>query len=87
MKTPQQVRAIQTDSDKDPRSPWAQFEAKIDAALERAAKDGHWPVTIALTGVSGRVAAAIAKKCELVGWRASVVADQRDGDFLQIEEP
>lgn len=85
--TPQKAREIRDQTDKDPRSPWAQFEAKVDAALERAAKERHWPVTIALTGVSGRVAAAIAKKYEIAGWRASVVPDQRDGDFLQIEEP
>lgn len=63
-----------------------EFEERIDAAIRRSAADSRWPCTIALNEHGG-IAERVAAKYRMAGWRAEVVRDQRDGDFLRLERP
>lgn len=68
-------------------APVRQFEYNIDAALKQAAIEGHWPCTIALTGVSDGIRRMFEREYAKVGWRTRIVYDQRDGDYLEIGKP
>lgn len=87
MITPRQATAAATEAAQQPGSPVRQFEHRIDAALKRAEVDGHWPVTIALTGVSDEIRRMFAREYAKAGWRTRIVSDQRDGDYLEIARP
>lgn len=87
MITPRQAAELAADVATNPVSPVKQFEWKIDAALERAALEDRWPVTIALTGVSAGIRRMFETEYRKAGWRAEIVYDQRDGDYLQIGKP
>lgn len=86
MITPSEARAAAQEVESG-ASPVRQFERKIDAALKRAEVEGHWPVTIALTGVSAGIRRMFEREYAKAGWRAEIVLDSRDGDYLQINRP
>lgn len=87
MITPKEAAAHAANEYQRPGSPVRQFEYKIDAALKRAASDGHWPVTIALTDVSDGIRRMFESQYRKAGWNALIVLDHRDGDYLKIGKP
>lgn len=62
-------------------------EARVDEAIRRAAEVGRWPCTVAIAGTNPAVLRTLVVNYAAAGWSIRVVRDQRDGDFLQLEQP
>lgn len=87
MITPSQSAAYAEHESTHPSSPVRQFEHRIDEAIKRAEVDGRWPCTISLVGVSDGIRRMFEREYGKAGWRARIVYDWRDGDYLEISKP
>ena len=66
----------------------AELEEVIDSAIRHAAAHAsRTPITVATNGWPYDVIEAVLDKYKKVGWRAEVVPDSRDGDFIRLETP
>lgn len=60
----------------------ATFSRRVDAAImERI------PARVSIAGIDHGVAIRVRDAYLSAGWRAEIVSDSRDGDYLEIDEP
>jgi hypothetical protein len=65
-----------------------ELEAAIDNAIRHAAAwKSLGPITMSARGWSADVIDAVLERYRAKGWRAHVVDDARDGDFISLEVP
>lgn len=80
MRNPVDIRTLTPDGS-------AELEARIDSAIDEAARRSWWPAKVAIRGESLGVVTDVMRKYRLEGWKIDRIYDQRDGDFIQIEAP
>jgi len=63
------------------------LEQHIDEILIRTAVSGHWPATIAIDLISIAGVREILVPYQEAGWVATIVRDDREGDYIRFETP
>lgn len=62
-------------------------EARIDASIRRAAERRSWPARVNVGEWSEATTEGVLERARKAGWRARLVRDFRDGDFIEITRP
>lgn len=69
------------------RADTAAIETRIDAAIEAAAKFGRVHIDVAIGAWNRDSLELVLGGYRRAGWKADVVPDPRDGDFVRLEVP
>lgn len=80
VKTPSQYRAIRHTKSQA-------LETKIDNAITTAAAFGDAMITIGTAGYNTETIEMVLADYRRAGWKAELVPDSRDGDFIKLEMP